>query len=446
MAREFISNESPEQNNLLALLGGTAVRKQSWPKWPRANAVTQRNILDVLHSGKWTISGYSKRCISYEQKLGRAFAEYIGTSFCVPCSSGTAALTIALQALDIGPGDEVIVPGLTWVACASSVVNLGAVPIIVDVDPDSACLSVDSLRNAINKKTAAILMVHMYSSFCEIEAILDLAERKKVPVIEDCSQSHGASWKGEKVGRFGKIGVFSTQQSKLLTGGEGGLCVTNEKEIYNKMQQFRADGRMYKTEFSSSDRYEIEFSGTVSGQNLCMTEFSAAVLIEGLARLDQENQHRLVCYNTLIELLDEIQGVSPVACPDSIDLQTFYRLGLKIDLDSFNGLSTEEISSLLSMELKTDVKPPDIPMNRHPLYAPLKNRLFSQSSKSLLEINPNRFSLPGAEQAYETIITFPHQILLSDPSDMEDIVYGFSKIQKSSHKKREQIRDVLSHR
>jgi dTDP-4-amino-4,6-dideoxygalactose transaminase len=235
-------------NNELAVFGGTPVRHRPWPKWPMATPATQRNVLEVLHSGKWTISGWSDASDTFERRVSRAFAEYVGRRYCVACSHGSAALSIALQALEVGPGDDVILTGLTWVACPSAVARVGARPILVDIDADSLCASASAIERAITPKTRAILMIHMYSSICDATAYVDVARRHGIALIEDASQAHGASWRGQAIGSFGEISIFSTQQSKLLTSGEGGLCVTDDPVLYTRLQQLRADGRQYRVD------------------------------------------------------------------------------------------------------------------------------------------------------------------------------------------------------
>ena len=440
-------------DNEPAVFGGTPVCRRPWPKWPLTTPHTQRGLLEVLHSGKWAISGWSDAFDTFERRVSRAFAAYVERSYCVACSSGSAALYTALQALDVGPGDEVILTGLTWVACPSAVVRLGARPILIDIDSDSLCASASAVERAITPKTRAILMIHMYSSICDAAAYLDLAKRHGIALVEDASQAHGASWRGRQIGSFGEISIFSTQQSKLLTSGEGGLCVTDDPVLYAKMQQLRADGRQYRvdpfrqsigdSEVQSSpaattgaymrstiapDGYELEAAGDVAGQNLCLTEFQAALLLDGLSRLDQENAHRRTCVDALDTCLERVEGVKLIIPGTDVDRPTYYRLALRINRAAFAELSARELVPALAAELGADVRRVDAPLNRHPLYVPTRAPLVARNAELREALEPSRFALPLAERAYEDVVTLPHQILLSAPEDMQGVADALEKV------------------
>ncbi|MEK6281719.1 MAG: DegT/DnrJ/EryC1/StrS family aminotransferase [Acidobacteriota bacterium] len=436
----------------LAVFGGSPIRRRHWPKWPLATPNTQRCLLDVLHSGKWAISGWSDVSDTFERRLSKAFATYVNRSYCVACSHGSAALSIALQALNVGPGDDVVLTGLTWVACPSAIVRLGARPILVDIEADGLCASASTIERAITRQTRVILMIHMYSSICDVAAYLDVARRSGIALLEDASQAHGASLRDGQIGSFGEISVFSTQQSKLLTSGEGGLCVTDDSVLYQKMQQLRADGRQYRSDpFRASavcdvhsaaavgirgcsaiapDGYELEAVGDVAGQNLCLTEFQSALLLDGLSRLDQENAHRQTCVDALAKCLESIEGVELILPESYVEKPTYYRLTVRIDRSAFADLSAQEIVPALAVELGTDVRRVDAPLNRHPLYVPARARMVACNSGLRDALEPGRFALPLSERAYEEVVTFPHQILLSAPEDMQDVANALEKVRR----------------
>lgn len=440
-------------DNELAVFGGTPVRSRPWPKWPLATPTTQRGLLEVLHSGKWTISGWSAASDTFERRLSRAFAAYVDRSYCVACANGSAALSIALQALDVGPGDDVVLTGLTWVACPSAIVRLGARPILVDIDSDSLCASPSSIEHAITPQTRAILMTHMYSSICDATAYIDLARRRGIALIEDASQAHGASWRGRPIGSFGEISIFSTQQSKLLTSGEGGLCVTDDPGLYVRLQQLRADGRQYRvnpfrppvddSEVQSQghagthglstiapDGYELEAAGDVAGQNLCLTEFQSALLLDGLGRLDQENTHRRTCVDALAACLVRVEGIKLIIPGRDVERPTYYRLALRIDPSAFAGLSAHELVPALAAELGADIRRVDAPLNVHPLYVPIRSPMVSRSVDLRDALEPSLIALPNAARAYAEVVTFPHQMLLSAPEDMQHVAEALEKIRR----------------
>jgi dTDP-4-amino-4,6-dideoxygalactose transaminase len=424
------AREASNINRRLAILGGSPIRLRQWPKWPRADASTQRNLLDVLHSSKWSLSGQSSRTMSYERRFAKSFADFCGTKYGVPCGSGTAALTIALQALGIGPGDEVIIPGLTWVACASAVCNVGATPVLVDVDEITLCLSAKRVKEAITSQTRAVMVVHLYSSMAPVKEICALANSLAIPVIEDSSQAHGGYLQGGRTGSHGTIGVFSMQQSKLLTSGEGGACITDDPLLYSRLQQLRADGRVYSDELQNykQDAYtEIAARGEILGRNLCLSEFQAAILLDRLQLLDVENEHRHRQYELLVSALAQFPGISFVS-GSFADKPTHYRICLKVSDDFRGGLSIPQIASALSAELSLPVESIDSPLNSNVLYQPMRSQIVARWGGSSEDFDPRRFDLTECQRAFESCLTLPQWCLLGDESDIADISAAIKKV------------------
>ena len=418
--------KEPEE---LAILGGRPIRTRNWPKWPRASATTQRNLLDVLHSTKWTLSGQSEQANSYERRFATAFAEYCGVSYAVPCGSGSAALTIALQALSIGPGDEVVLPGLAWIACASSVRNLGAIPVPADVDSDSLCMTADTARTVMSKRTRAIMAVHLYSARSPMDDLGKLALEYNIPLIEDASHSHGAIINGKRVGTFGTIGLFSMQQSKLLTAGEGGICLTNNRELYLRMQQFRADGRIYANESQREERKEEPYSfheiiprGDVLGRNFCLSEFHAAILLDRLENLDNENAHRRVNFDHLSSHISSMYGLSLVTDEDG-GQRTHYRVCIRLKPDVLGDLDIEEVARALQAELRLPIEKIDLPLDINPLFP---SSAWLQPPQ-IIDKNEGT-SLPVAKWALQHCLTLPHWCLLGDSRDTQDIADALVKV------------------
>ncbi len=419
----------------LALLGGRPVRTRQWPKWPRASASTQRNLLDVLHSTKWTLSGQSEQGDSYERRFARAFSTYCGVAHAVPCGSGSAGLTIALQALEIGPGDEVVLPGLAWVACAAAIRNLGATPVPADVDPASLCMTAETARAVVSTKTRAILAVHLYSARAPMPALALLAREVRVPLIEDASHAHGAVIAGARAGTWGTIGVFSMQQSKLLTAGEGGLAVTDDRHLYERMQQFRADGRVYARRPDThrgipatgplNDPYafrELVPRGDVLGRNLCLSEFHAAILLDRLDGLDRENAHRRVILAHLSGSLSALPGLTLVG-DDMGDQATHYRVCIRLDPDLMGDLTIGTVVRVLQAELRLPVEGIDPPLDINPLFP-----ASAWQPASLGGCRTGASDLPVAAEAMRHCLTLPHWCLLGDARDAEDIVEALDKV------------------
>lgn len=415
----------------LALSGGAPLRQRPWPHWPAFDAQTEQILVDVLRSGRWAISGAYTGRKCYERQFAEAFAAYNGTRYCVPTTSGTASLTLALLGLGIGPGREVLVPGLTWVACASAVFSVGAVPVLVDIEPETLAMSPDSARAAITDRTAAIMIVHPFCRLADVDRFVALAAEFDLPLIEDCSQAHGATWRGRRVGTFGRVGCFSMQQSKVLTSGEGGAAITDDPELYARMEQLRSDGRLFGTT-PRRGRLELLEVGDVQGQNMCLSEFQAAVLLDRLAHLDAENELRAERAAYLERLLGAVEGVRLLPRNQHATSYTYYNLLLEIDTARFADNSIDAIGRALGEELNVLAHPIYQPLNTHPLYNPLSSPRAPRDPALRAALTPARFDLPQAERARRRCLTLPHPVLLDDARGMHDIVAALKKIQDNA--------------
>jgi dTDP-4-amino-4,6-dideoxygalactose transaminase len=367
----------------------------------------------------------------YERQFAEAFARFHGVPYCVPTCHGSSALTVALEALDVGPGSEVLVTGLTWVACASAVTGVGAAPVLVDVDRDTLCMSLSAAEAAITDHTTAIMVVHLFGSAVDIDGFVALSRRTGIPLIEDGSQCHGARWRGRRLGSFGTAAAFSFQQTKLLTSGEGGAVLTGHPVLYDRMQQLRADGRRYVRQ-PRIGYLDLEEIGDVQGRNYCLSEFHSALLLEGLERLDAENARRRENVATLTRLLASVPGVSRQGQPAGLDEPAYYHLCLRVDPAEFPGFDIDWFAPALAAELGLGaIDAVDRPMNANPLYNPLRSPRTPPDQRE--QLDPARFHLPVAEEARRTCLTIPHQPLLGDASDMQDIVAAFEKLRAAMH-------------
>jgi len=377
----------------------------------------------VAESRRWAVSG----TWTGEQPLDRVFAErfarYLGVAHCTPVDHGTSALAIALEALGIGAGDEVIVPGLTWVACASSVIRVNARPVLVDISPDTLCLDPEAVQAAITSRTAAILIVHLYSAMADVEALREIASRHGLLLIEDAAQAHGATWNGQRAGSFGDIGTFSMQQGKVLTCGEGGAAVTSDPRLASLLEQLRNDGRKYQDGEPELGRMQLREVGGVLGRNFDISEFQLAVLLDGLNRLDDENARRAANAETLTSMLVEIEGLEPVRPHPQNDCRTYYHYAIRYWPEAFAELPVAEVCRALEAELGCWVHPPYRPLNRHPLLGSRRNRAFGLVDLSC-------FELPEAIRQSERTILLHHPLLLGDSGDMEEIAQAFWKVRR----------------
>ncbi|OAR26951.1 hypothetical protein A8W25_01285 [Streptomyces sp. ERV7] len=412
----------------LAINGGPRISSDDWPHWPEQTPTTVDNVLAVLGNPRWAISGPRLDHPGFEERFAGEFARYLDVEHCVPTANGTSSLLIALEALGIGAGDEVIVPGLTWVASASTVMAVNAFPVIVDVDPQTMCIDPEAVRAAIGPKTRAISIVHLYSSVSDLDALRDLCQRHGLALIEDCAQAHGAEWNGRKVGGWGDVGTFSMQQVKLLTAGEGGSAVTRDPELYRRMYQLRSDGRSRVTN-PRPNEMELSMTGEVMGSNYCMSELAAAVLSGQLRELPAQNEHRASNARALDTLLEAIPGVTPVAALPQVTQRTYYYYTFRITPDAFAGHSAETVAAALQAETSAPFQPVYPPLPRHPLLRPATKRRYD-AIPGIEKITGQ--SLPGAETAHREHVTLHHSALLADPGRMTDLAEAIVKVQRNA--------------
>jgi len=425
---------------LLAINGGKAVRTKEYPvKWPIWDEKTLEQLKDVLESGRWAISGAwtgrMSKCMQFEQ----AYAKYNHCNYAVTTTNGSASLVIALEALGIGPGDEVIVPALTWGATAIAVCEVNAIPIMVDVEPDTYCMSIPCVEKAITKKTRAIIPVHLYGCMVEMDELRMLAKKHNLHIIEDASHSHGSIWGNEYAGTMGEIGAFSLQQGKVLTSGEGGVAVTNSKDLYEKMIELRSNARTYiQKERLQMNKMELIEAGNIMGTNYCLSEFQAAILLDQLNRLEQFNIIKEKNAIYLNENLSKIPGIKVMRRHEKVTRQAYYRYAIRIDSNCFDGKSVGSICKALEAELGFTVEQPYTPMHKSALYCPLTKRKYKWSKEQEEALDVSRYSLPVAEKAAKNEgVIFHHSYLLGGLKEMDEIIEAFQKVNQYANEIKE---------
>jgi dTDP-4-amino-4,6-dideoxygalactose transaminase len=283
-----------------------------YTSWPVITGDDKAAVMAVLERG--ILSGPLSPEVT---ALEREFADYLGVKYCLATNSGTAALHMALAALDIGPGDEVIVPAFTFVATAMAVLQQGATPVFVDIEDESLGLDPAGVQRAITSKTKAIMPVHMHGMPCDLGAILERAQRHEIAVIEDACQAPGAEYHGQKVGSFGKLAAFSLQSSKNLACGEGGLLVTNDEACHRQAARFR----MFGEDIQLQDRASYDpqrpldlkrsYDSVTLGYMYRTNELSAALARSQLRNLDIWNAKALHNARLLTEGLSGLAHLKP---------------------------------------------------------------------------------------------------------------------------------------
>ncbi len=235
----------------------------------------------------------------YVEAFENSFARYCGMEYGVTVSNGTAALHLALAALGIGAGDEVIVPDITFASTANAVLYTGAKPVLVDIEKDSWCIDPDEMQKAVTPKTKAVIPVHIYGQPCAMDRIMEIAERYRLFVVEDCAEAHGAKYGGKQAGSFGIINCFSFYANKVITTGEGGICVTDNKELDARMRMLRDHG-MNK---------QFRYYHDAAGFNYRITNLQAAVGLAQLETIGNKLAWREKLEDRYKELAHDIPGI-----------------------------------------------------------------------------------------------------------------------------------------
>ena len=390
------------------------------------SSATIKNTVDCLTSGRWAISGPRGETVGREQIFADEFANFIGTRYCVPMTNCTSSMVAAFEALNIGVGDEVIIPGVTWVASATSVMAVNAFPVIVDIDPKTLCIDPAAIRAAIGPRTRAISIVHLYNSVCDLDTIISLCRSHGLALIEDCSHAHGAAWRGRRVGGWGDIGAFSMQQVKLLTSGEGGAAVTNNDDLYRRLYQLRSDGRS-RVSTPKSGEMELALVGEIMGSNFCMSEITAAVLSAQLLELPSQNVYRAQNAERLTALLANIPGVHLIEALPQVSERTHYCYSFRIDRAAFNGADASTVSAALRVLTGAPFQTIYPPLPQHPLFRPQTKARFA-AIPGLESLTKTR--LPEAQRAYEEIVTLHHSALLAIPEKMDVLAEALAYIQE----------------
>ncbi|MFI1240352.1 DegT/DnrJ/EryC1/StrS family aminotransferase [Nocardia salmonicida] len=389
---------------------------------------TERRLLAALRSKRWSVSWDGEGGKSLERRFAEAFAAYNGTGYCVSVDHGSSALLIALESLGIGPGDEVIVPVLTWVAPATAVLRVGAVPVLADVDPKTGCLTADTIVDAISSQTKAVVVVHLGCTVADLDSIRRVALDVGIFVIEDCSQAHGAVWNGKRVGTLGDLGVYSLGAAKTLAGGEGGAVITNDPDRFRHLQMLRADSRRYPETARLTGCPELVEDGEIMGANYCMSELTASVLLDQLQRLDDHNAVRQQRASELELRLAELGMFDTIPVPPQVTTRGIYEYGVQVKPGVLGALSIDVFADAVSAELNARVYPPRAPLYRSVLLRPQTKRRYAELWEKALARGSLREEYSGADAYRERTLLFHHSMLLGTSEDVRDIAAAFEKI------------------
>jgi dTDP-4-amino-4,6-dideoxygalactose transaminase len=399
----------------LAINGGTPVRPQGYPAWPIWDETEIEAVTSVVQSGEW--GGYPEpgvHAAAFEER----FSAYQGATHGVLMVNGTITMEVALKALDIGWGDEVIIPALTFAATAYAPMAAGALPVIVDVEPRTWTIDPDAVEAAITERTKAIMPVHLGHHMADMDRIMDIAKRHGLAVVEDCAHAPGQRWRDTGAGCIGSFGSFSHQSSKILTSGEGGSLLTNDEALARRAHSIVDCGRP-----KDAEEQEVTF-----GANYRLGELHAALLLPQLERFEAQRAEREENARYLEEIVTSVPGVHVMKADERITRWSFYNYILRIDPDEF-GAENEPLCAALEAEgVPGEVQYP--PMSRYDLFQPSLSRL-PVAVEFADRLDPAKMSFPVAEAAgLRESIYFMENTFRAGHEGIEDVVEALAKIHK----------------
>jgi L-glutamine:2-deoxy-scyllo-inosose/3-amino-2,3-dideoxy-scyllo-inosose aminotransferase len=408
----------------LAILGGPKTRTDPYPEWPVWDQRDIDAVTQVIKSGRWGGFPYPGPKTT---ELAHKFAEMQGGGYAVPMANGTVTMEVACRAADIGWGDEVIVPAYTFQATAAAPMAAGAIPVIVDVDPNTYCLDPRAVEKAITPKTKAIIPVHLGHQMGDMDAIMALAEKHNLIVIEDCAHAHGAKWNGQGAGTIGQFGSFSLQSSKTLTSGEGGILLCRTPELAAKAASIIDCGRPHALGGGPEDEsmdYQV-------GGNYRLSEIAAALALVGLERFPAQAKQREEMAAYMDESLSEIQGVRVLKRDPRHTTRSFYRYMFAIDPEEFGiehdvlcaALDAEGVGCWVGYEA----------MHNYTLFQPQKSKLAVPSAFPEY-FDFKKMDLPEATRACEhEAVWLDEAIFRAGPKGVDDAVSAIKKIQENAN-------------
>jgi len=399
--------------NAPAVLGGEPIRAEDYPAWPIWDDRERSYLVDTLDAGGWW-QGDGLRAATFAAD----FAAYHSARHGLALTNGTHTLEAALAACDVGEGDQVIVPGITFIASASAVLAVNATPVLVDIDPDTLCIDPAAVEAAITPATKAVIAVHVAGAAADLDALTALCSAHGLRLIEDCAHAHGTFWRGRGVGSWGDFGSFSMQRSKLMTAGEGGVLICNDDELRDRAWSYADCGRQAGEWFYHHPNY---------GSNLRMTEWQGAVLAAQLERFPEQNERRNTAAVALGAALDQIEGVRPQRRDERMDSQGNYCYVFHYDAAAFAGMPLRQFEAALGAEgIPMGVSYPSL--NELAIF---RNANFGPRLRaSAPTIDYATVRLPVAEHAAASTVWLQHRLLLADVEDVLDVARAVERIQE----------------
>ncbi len=396
----------------LAVFDGNPAVTASRPSWPIWDDREVTALREILESGTWGTNGTRTTAFAAE------YAERHDAEHGVMVTNGTIAIRVALEAVGVEPGDEVIVPPYTFVATASAVLQSNAVPVFADIESDSMCLDPNAVEEQITDRTSAVIPVHLGGRPADLEGLKDVCEPHDIAIVEDCAQAHGSWLDGEALGTIGDAGCFSFQSSKNINAGEGGLILTNDDDIYTQAWSIANVGRIPDGEW---------YEHAVLGSNYRVTEFQAAILQAQMTRMDEQLERRQRSADVLDDGLAGVDGIRPQSRHPKTTSRGYHLYPIQFDPDKLAGVDKATFMEAARAE--------GVPVGGgyNPLYS---QELFTEIEErapavvALAETIPDYANVecPVTERLSKTGGWMAQTVLLGDDEYIEQIVAGYEKI------------------
>lgn len=398
----------------LALHGGTPACQVTWPTWPVWDERERDGLIGVLKSGDWW---YGAKVREFEER----FAAFQGARFGVTATSGTTALEAMLLGAGVGAGDEVIVPPLTFVATASAVLRANAIPVFADVEEDTWCLDPVDAARKVTDRTRAILPVHFAGYMADMDRLGAIASEHGLALLEDAAHAWGSAWHGKGAGALGKAGAFSFQHSKNITSGEGGIVLTDDEDLADRVRSYTNCGR---------GKGEPWYAHFLLGSNLRLTEFQGALLLAQLERLEEQTATRVTRAAFLDRELGAIAGVSLCRPEPRMTRRGYHLYPITFDTGSLDA-SRDAIAAALKAEGVPVVPPYPYPLYKNPLFqrrgdgpghCPLSGPYYAR------DMDYTQVECPASERLLANSIWLFHTVLLAAEADLVRLVEAFRKV------------------
>jgi perosamine synthetase len=405
------------ESKKLAILGGEKVRTAAWPQWPQWNPEAEKDMLDMLRSGRWW-RGRGE----YVDEFEKQYAALMGAKRCLATASGTTALLVAMHVLDVDAGDEVLVSPFTFIATYNAIFMSKALPVFIDTDPETFLINPDDMEGKITDRTSAILPVHIYGLPVDMDKVNAVARKHNLKVIEDACQAWLGEYKGKKLGTLGDLGCFSFQNSKNLPTGEGGAIVGNNDEVMDRCHAFHNCGRPFGSVERTSE-YPMR------GSNRRMQQYQAITLLSQMKRIQSDADTRLENALYLDKKLKDISGIVPYKLVTEDARSAYHLYPFRFISEEFGNVTRAKFLEALRAE-GIPCSPGYGPQNKEgiieeALTSKGYKRLFSESRlKNWREQN----HLPGNDQLCREAVIFSQSMLLGTRSDMDDIVNAVVKV------------------